>query len=115
MLREIDEHFLNQPEPIKSCLLYLRDFILDYDTNIEEAWRYKMPFYYYKGKMFCYLWTHKKYKQPYLGIVEGRQINHPELLSEARSKMKILLINPYEDIPIDKIKDILDLTIGLYK
>ncbi|HEY2581663.1 MAG TPA: DUF1801 domain-containing protein [Mucilaginibacter sp.] len=55
MLREIDNFFLQKHEPLKSCLLFLRGFILDYDKNITEAWKYKMPFYCYNGKMFCYL------------------------------------------------------------
>jgi hypothetical protein len=77
MLRDIDQFFLNQPEPAKGCLLYLRELILGFDTNITEAWKYKMPFYCYKDKMFCYLWVNKKTHQPYLGIVEGRKIAHP--------------------------------------
>jgi hypothetical protein len=72
MLRAIDNYFLQKEEPIKSYLLALREIILKHDKNITEAWKYGMPFYCYLGKMFCYLWTHKKYKQPYLGIVEGK-------------------------------------------
>jgi hypothetical protein len=40
--------------------------------------------------MFCYLWVHKKYQRPDIGIVEGNRINHPDLLVEKRARMKIL-------------------------
>jgi hypothetical protein len=115
MLRPIDDYFLRQDEPIKSYLGFLRSHILQSDTNITEAWKYGMPFYCYNGKMCCYLWVHKKYKQPYIGIVEGKNIDHPDLIVENRSRMKILLLDPAKDVPIKKIDKILKVMITLYK
>jgi hypothetical protein len=115
MLRPIDNYFLQQDEPTKSCLQFLREFILKQDQDITEEWKYGMPFYCYNGKMFCYLWTHKKYLQPYLGIVEGRLVDHPDLIIEKRSRMKILLIDPYIDLPMEKIKAILNEALNLCK
>ena len=43
--------------------------------------------------MFCYLWVNKKTHQPYIGIVEGRKIEHPLLIIEKRSRMKIMLLD----------------------
>jgi hypothetical protein len=114
-LRPIDNYFLLQEEPTKSCLLFLRQFILEKDSHITEAWKYGMPFYCYNGKMFCYLWVHKKYNQPYIGIVEGNRINHPDLLVEKRARMKILLIDPTKDLPISKLNRILKTVLALYK
>jgi hypothetical protein len=114
-LTPIDNYFQQQEEPVKSCLLFLRVHILQLEKNITEAWKYGMPFYCYNKKMFCYLWTHKKYQQPYMGIVEGRRINHSDLIIEKRARMKILLIDPLKDIPIKKIDTILEEVIGFYK
>jgi hypothetical protein len=114
MLSEVDKYFLKQEEPAKSCLLFLRKQILQQDNNITEAWRYGMPFYCYKGKMFCYLWFHKKYLQPYIGIVEGAKIRHPELIQEKRTRMKILLIDADKDIPVKKIRKILQEVLTWY-
>jgi Domain of unknown function (DU1801) len=115
MLREIDNYFLQQAEPVKSYLLAMRDYIIAYDKDIVEAWKYKMPFYCYKGKMFCYLWVHKTNHQPYLGIVEGKKINHPLLIPEKRARMKILLFDPNKDIPLKTIDEILKAALKLYK
>lgn len=115
MLRPIDNYFLQHDEPIKSCLEFLREYILKQDEHITGEWKYGMPFYCFKRKMFCYLWVHKKYRQPYLGIVEGKLINHPDLIIEKRSRMKILLIDPNQDLPIEKIAGILGEAIKLYK
>ena len=115
MLRPIDNRFLQKDEPGKSCLQFLRTHILKQDTAIKEAWKYGMPFFCFKGKMFCYLWVHKKTSQPYLGIVEGKRIKHPDLIIEKRARMKILLLDTDKDIPIKKINVILKEVLALYK
>lgn len=106
MLNLINNYYLKQEEPLKSFLLALRKIILDFDANITEEWKYGMPFFYYKKKMFCYMWNHKKYKTPYLGIVEGHRIDHPLLLAENRSRMKILLLEVDQDIPVEMIHEV---------
>src|SRR4051794_1976100 len=115
MLRPIDNYFLEKEEPVKSCLQFLREHILKLDNNIVETWKYGAPFYCFKGKMFYYLWVHKKFKHPYIGIVEGKQINYPDLISEKRARMKILLLDPNRNIPVKKINTILKTTLALYK
>jgi hypothetical protein len=115
MLRPIDNWFLQKEEPIKSCLQFLRAHILKQDAAITEAWKYGMPFYCYKGKRFCYLWVHKKYGQPYIGIVDGKQIDHPDLIIEKRARMKILLLDANKNIPVSKINGILKEILKLYK
>lgn len=115
MLRPIDDWFLQKDEPAKSCLQFLRAHILKQNASITESWKYGMPVFCYKGKMFCYLWVHKKYCQPYLGIVEGKRINHPDLIIEKRARMKILLLDPAKNIPVKKINAILKEALTLYK
>jgi len=115
MLRDIDQFFLNQPEPAKSCLFYLREHILSVNSNITESWKYRMPFYCYKGKMFCYLWLNKKTKQPYIGIVEGRKLDHPLLVIEKRSRMKTMHLDADADLPLETINSILKMALALYE
>ena len=114
-MEELDRYYLNQDEPVKSVLLALREIILRQDTNISHVWKYGMPFFCYHGKMLCYLWVHKKYKQPYLGIVEGRKFNEPFLLQDKRSRMKIMLFDPHKDLPLHSIQRILKKALRLYK
>ena len=115
MLRESDNFYLQKEEPVKSCLLALREIILSQDKDITAAWKYGMPFFCYKGKMFCYLWVHRKHLQPYIGMVEGKHLHHPDLIIEKRSRMKIMLFDPAKDLPVTKIKRILKQAIDLYK
>ncbi|GGB68830.1 hypothetical protein GCM10007424_06050 [Flavobacterium suaedae] len=114
-MKLIDKYFLEKEEPVKSCLLFLREYILNYDDAITEDRKYGMPFYLYNGKMCCYLWVHKKYGIPYIGVVEGNKIKHDRLLSEKRARMKIVLIEPNEDVDINMIDAILSQIVALYK
>lgn len=115
MLSDLDNFYLQKEEPLKSFLLALREIILSQDEEITAAWKYGMPFFCFRGKMFCYLWVHKKQLRPYLGIVEGKRITHPALMSENRSRMKIMLFDPDKDLPVKDIETILQKAIGLYK
>jgi len=114
MLNAIDSWFLQKEEPGKSCLLFLRKHILRSDNNITEAWKYGMPFYLYKGKMFCYLWTHKTHLKPYIGFGDGNRIHHAALLQEKRARMKIFLIDAGADIPVKTIDILLKKALALY-
>jgi hypothetical protein len=114
-MNALNNFYLQQDEPIRSCLLALREIILSQDKEVVNTWKYGMPFFCFRGKMFCYLWIHKKYKQPYLGIVEGKRFNHPALITEKRSRMKIMLFDPNKDLPVDIIKNILQQAINFYK
>lgn len=113
--RGVDNYYQSQKEPNKSCLMALREIILTLDKNITHVLKYGMPFFCYNGKMVCYLWVHKKLKQPYLGIVEGKAIDHPLLIQEKRARMKIMLFNPEKDLPVRTIQSILKKVFNLYK
>jgi len=114
-MEKMDHFYLDKAEPIKSCLLALREIILRQNPEISAAWKYGMPFFCLRGKMFYYLWIHKKLGQPYLGIVEGKHFDQPFLIQEKRSRMKIMLFDPNEDLPLETIESILQQALKLYQ
>ncbi len=114
-MKEIDDFFMQLNEPNRGCMLALREIILYQDKEITMAWKYKMPMFCYKNKMFCYLWINKNTSEPYLGVVEGKKIEHPELRIGNRSRMKIILFDPKQDLPVETIQDILQKALNLYK
>jgi len=113
-MREIDFYFLEKEEPFKSCLLALRNCILTHDTTIVETRKYGMPCYCFRNKAFCYLWTDKKTKEPYILFVEGQHLDHPKLESGKRSRMKIFRIDPNKDLPMATIDLLLNNALELY-
>jgi hypothetical protein len=113
--KALDDFYLKQNEPIKSCLLALREIILSQDNDVSATRKYGMHVFCYKGKMFCYLWVHKKHHHPYLGMVEGKRLDHPDLIIEKRARMKIMLFDPAKDLPVKTIKMILHKALDLYK
>lgn len=111
----LTKFYLKQDEELRGTFLALRDLILKHDNIITHELKYGMPFFCFKGKMFCYLWFHKKHKQPYIGIVEGGLFNEPFLIQEKRSRMKIMLIDQSKDLPVDEIKMVLDRALDFYR
>ena len=109
MEQSLDNFFLKIPEPQQSTLLFLRQFLIE-EIKIEESWKFNTPFYYYKGKWFCYLsYSAKRKHEIYIGFVRGYQIEHTHLLSEGRKQIKVYRINPYENIDIKELKKIISL------
>lgn len=115
MMPDLNNFYLNKSEPHKSCLLALRKIILDQDSEIAETQKYGMPCFCYRKKMFCYLWIDKKTDEPYILMVEGNYLQHPKLETGARSRMKILRINPDKDLPLTLIRSILKQALDLYR
>lgn len=115
MEKALEDFYLKAEEPNKSCFLALRKILNNLDPEINETRKYGMPCFCYKKKHFCYLWTDKKTQEPYLLLVEGDQLDHPQLESGNRKRMKIFRVNPNEDLPIETIRLILDQALCIYK
>lgn len=114
-MKPVDSFYNKLDEPAKSVLLAMREIILAQDPAVTHELKYGMPFFCYQGKMFCYLWTHKKNGLPYLGLVEGKHFDEKYLLQETRSRMKIMLLDPEKDLPAAKIKKIVKKALDLYR
>lgn len=115
MTADIDAYFLNQPEPIRGCLLALRKIILEQDEHVSETRKYGMPCFCFKKKAFCYLWIDKKTNEPYILFVEGRHIDHPALEKGARARMKILRVQPHQDLQVKVIEEILNIALSFHR
>jgi len=113
-MSDLNQYYLSKTEPQKGCLLVLRRLILAQDERISETQKWGMPCFCVLNKPFCYLWIDKQSNNPYLLFVEGNQLDHPALKQGSRKKMKIFLVDPEEDIPVQLVKELLDLALALY-
>ena len=114
MLADFEAYLLNNEEPVRSCLIALDEIVFNLSPRISRAWKYRMPFYTVNGKMFCYLWKDKKTGEPYVGFVEGRSLDFPQLEMGDRARMKILRINSAQEIPRAELTEIVESALALY-
>lgn len=105
-MKAIDEFYAKLEEPDKSCLLALRDIILSLHPDITPEWKYKLPFFYFRKKMFCYFWFDKQTRRPYIGFMRGPQLNHPALFKGDKKMVKKLFIEADQDLPLTTIQAI---------
>lgn len=111
----IDSYFQKQQEPARSTLIWLREHIKKQHPELEEKWRYGMPFFDLDGRMFCYLWCASSTGTPYIGFVDGAVIDHPALVQGDRKRMKIFLVDPTQDAPVETLNEVLAIAIGMRK
>ena len=110
-----EDFYFTKEEPHKSCLLALRSIILQQGQEITETKKYGMPCFCYIKKAFVYLWVDKKTSEPYILFVEGEHLKNPILEKGKRSRMKILRINPNEDIDVITVSTLLLEALNLSK
>lgn len=63
--------------------------------------------------MLFYLWTNKTTGQPYIGFVDGKLMEHPELIIEKRARMKIMMVDPLLDMPGGTLTELLAIALAL--
>lgn len=62
MLNHLDNYFFSLNEPHRSCLLFLRHFILDHAAGLSEQWNLTRPFTIIRVNGFVTSLTIKKQK-----------------------------------------------------
>lgn len=115
MFQGNQEFYLKQEEPNKSCFLALREIILNSDQSISETKKYGMPCFCYGKKAICYLWTDKITTIPYILFVDGNKLDFQELKARTRKRMKVLNVNPNEDIELELVNLIIKEAIELVR
>jgi len=115
-MKPAKDYILNQPEHYRSIIYNLQIVIENQVPDIELMYKWKIPFYYYRGKPFCFINVSHKRKYVDLGIVKGFQIknHHQHLVSENRSIMKSLRYSSLEEIDNRILEEILQEISKLY-
>ncbi len=115
MIKKTYQFYLDLSEPNQSCLLILRDIILNVNDLIVEDLKSNTPCFNFNKQILCYLWVDKSTSEPCILIAEGKKLNLPELEKTTHKKIELLRINPTEDIPLEKINYILHKALEYYK
>lgn len=111
-----ETYILNQSEPYRSLLLYLQVVIENTIPEVEMLYKYKIPFYYFHKKPFCYLNASHKKQFVDVGFWKGNKIkihkNH--LVTKNRKMMVSLRYKTLEDIDDTILIEVLKEAASLY-
>ncbi|MEO3404164.1 DUF1801 domain-containing protein [Mucilaginibacter sp. CAU 1740] len=94
-------YYLSKPEPYQSCILALKDLILNFNAEICHERKFQIPFFTYKGKKLGYIWLNRK--KLLLGFcLDKSLIEVPEGV-KPKDQYESMLIDPNADLPIELI------------
>ncbi|MEN8187316.1 MAG: DUF1801 domain-containing protein [Bacteroidota bacterium] len=105
-----DNYILKQEEQYQSILLFVRQVIFETLPEINERFKYGIPFYYYKQTPFCYLNIPKNKKYVDIGFVKGFQLSNKQgvlVAGNNRNTVKSIQYHALEDVDTIILKEIL--------
>lgn len=111
-----ENYIIKQPEPYREILFFLQILVERTIPELELKYKYKVPFYYLKGKPFCYFNISHKQKFVDVGLVKGKQIEvHQEyMITENRKKITSLRYKNIVDVNTDILVEVLDYAKSMY-
>ncbi len=93
-MQPAEKFIIEQNEPYISIMLYVRQILFKTLSNIDERFKYRLPFYYYKNKPFCYFNiaksnTEVRRKGQFVDVcfIKGNQMTHQSLVGGNDRKM----------------------------
>lgn len=99
-MKPVDLYILNQPENYRNMLLHIMAVVEDTVPEATLEFKWKIPFFYYKKKPFCFL--NASHKNAYVDIAfsKGYQLqnNLDFLVGESRNTYKSLRYATLEEI-----------------
>ena len=73
-MKPAEEYILNQPEKYRDIILNLQIIIENQIPELELLFKWKIPYYYYNGKPFCFINASHKGKYVDLAFNKGFQL-----------------------------------------
>ena len=110
------KYIIDQPQPYQEILLYLQAVVKKTIPQLELKYKYRIPFYYYKGKPFCYFNASHKKQFVDVGFWKGNQIqvHQKHLVTENRKVMVSLRYKSIEKIEESVLVAVLQAAEALY-
>jgi len=115
-LNPAEDYIISKPEPWRSILMELQVIIKHTIPEVEEQFKWHLPFYSVHGKMCCFLNFRKTFVD--LGITSGIHIDiHKEHLiaGEKRKTLRSLRYYSLEDIDVEVLQNVLKAAANLNK
>jgi len=103
-----EEYILAKSEPWRSMLMELQAVIKHTIPDLEEGYKWHLPFYSLKGKMFCFLNFRKTFVD--VGFPKGVLIQGFDdvlIAGEGRKQLRSLRYRSPEEIDVRKLEEVL--------
>jgi hypothetical protein len=112
-----DEYIYRQPEKYRSIILHLISVFEHEIPELVLLYKWGMPYFYYKKRMFCYLISNSKKGFVDAGFARGFQLkgNQDCLIGEKRNTVKSLRYYDLEDIDNTILVNVIQEAATLYK
>ncbi len=107
-MNPVDNYILSKPEPWQAMLIELQAIIKHSLPEVEEAYKWNLPFYSINGKMLCFLNFRKSYVD--VGFTWGVLLEEYKahlVGGEKRKNLRSLRYHSPEDIDIVLLQEIL--------
>lgn len=107
-MNPVDNYILSKPEPWRSMLIELQAVIKHTVPEVEEAYKWRLPFYSLNGKMYCFLNFRKNFID--VGFPWGIHIEtyaHHLVGGEKRKNLRSLRYHSPEEIDITLLQEVL--------
>jgi len=101
MNAELENYYLKHPEPIRGCLLALKQIIMSVSDQVTHERKFQLPFFSYKGMKLGFLWMNRK--KLILGFITDKRILLPEPGIKHTDKLEMIQIDPNADLPKEMI------------
>lgn len=108
-MKPADEYILKQAPQLQEIILFLCAVVEQTVPDAELLFKWKLPFYYYQNKPFCYINTLTKQQAVDLCFYNGYKISvHQNLMiSENRKMVTSLRYNDLIAIDVMVLKEVL--------
>jgi len=99
-MNPVEQHILNQKEPYQSIMLYVRSVVFRTLSNVEEKYKYKVPYYVHNNKPILYLNVLKGTNYVDVAFIQGVLLEekYPQLKNDNnRKQVRSLQVKSLED------------------
>ncbi|MGB5943648.1 MAG: DUF1801 domain-containing protein [Leeuwenhoekiella sp.] len=103
-----ENYMLSKPEPWRSILIELREIIKQTVPEVQEGYKWSLPFYTLDGRMFCYLNFRKSFVD--ISFLYGNALTHHTehlVAGEGRKMVHSLRFFALSEINHEVIQDLL--------
>lgn len=102
-----ENYILSRSEPYRSILLHLQSVIVQTVPEVDLKFKYRIPFYYLKGRPYCYLNQSKNYVDLGFWNAAHLTVHLEHMTTEGRKIMRSLRYTSLEEIEHKILEEVL--------